>query len=91
MCIQKFSNTATFNDKMLDLFSHKKQEKIRREAAKNGVRVEIFLQSKYANKAAKNGYASVYDYLTARHAKKIDAKKKKHGSDTSSSSSSDSN
>ena len=84
---------------MLDSFSLKKQEKIRKEAAKNGVKVEIYLHSKYAEKAAKKGCASVADYLKAKRdhreeKKKAKAKSKKEGlkdqSDTSSSSSSSS-
>ena len=84
---------------MLDSFSLKKQEKIRKEAAKNGVKVEIYLHSKYAEKAAKKGYASVADFLKAKHdlredKKKAKAKSKKEGpnpkTDTSSSSSSSS-
>ena len=62
---------------MLDSFSLKKQEKIRKEAAKNGVKVEIYLHSKYAEKAAKKGYASVADFLKAKRDLREDKKKAK--------------
>ena len=73
---------------MLELFSTKKQEKIRRNAAKKNLTVELYLHSKYANKAANHGYASVGDYLAAKKA--IKASKTSPPEDSSSSSSSDS-
>ena len=76
---------------MLDLFSQRKQDKIKKEAAKKRLPVEIYLQSIYANRAAKYGYSNVTEYLTARHdAKKIKRRKENQEISTSSTSSNDS-